>query len=218
MGWIGALRMLVTPRTERLERRLLREREREVRARIRALPTSERRRLRALAATLRPLREWILDRTGEPRCCARCAEQTPWGSPLLSGGLCCSGSSEAIFSPLELAPLLLDGRSPGDQVIADPRAGCVFRGPGGCLLPAGSRPSICLGHLCRELAGELHARGLIRELLVAADELAARTRAIGETLGIATQNESTSSSSSSAPSHSGHARGSTILRSCQSRR
>lgn len=184
MGWLTALRMLAAPRSLRVERRELRAREREVRERLRALPLPERRRLRALAAELRPLRVRILALTGEPRCCARCAAPTPWGSAVLPGGLCCSGTSEAIFTALELAPLVLDGRAPGDRVVVDPLAGCVFRGTGGCLLPAGSRPSICLGHLCHELGGELHAQGVVREIVAAAEELAARTRAIGEALGL----------------------------------
>jgi hypothetical protein len=186
MGWLAALRMLAAPRSLRVERRLLRAREREVRERLRALPLRERRRLRALAVELRPLRERILALTAGPRCCARCAKQTPWGGAVLPGGLCCSGSSEAIFSTLELAPLVLDGRAPSERVLVDPvpDSGCVFRGAGGCLLPASSRPSICLGHLCRELAGELHSRGTIQEIVAAAELLAARTRAIGEALGL----------------------------------
>lgn len=184
MGWLGALRSLTAPRAARAGLRRLRAEERAIRRRLAALPRGERRRLRALALELVSLRERILVLTAEPSCCARCAAPTPWGGEALPGGLCCSGTSEAIFTPVELAPLVLAGRAPGDHAIAPTRAGCLFRGEAGCALPAGSRPSLCLGHLCRELAAELHGRGVIAELLALSDTLAARTRAIGEALGL----------------------------------
>ncbi len=184
MSWLRALRSLTAPRAVRAELRRLRGEERAVRLRLGALARAERLRLRGLAAELVPLRERILALTARPRCCTRCAAPTPWGGEALPGGLCCSGTSEAIFNPVELAPLVLAGRAPSDHAVAPSRAGCLFRGAAGCLLPAGSRPSLCLGHLCRELAAELHGRGVIPELLELAEELAARGRAIGEALGL----------------------------------
>jgi len=184
VGWLVALRTLPAPRSARPDRRELCARERAVRDRVRVLSRSERRRLAALAAALSPLRARILELTGAPRCCARCAEPTPWGGASLPGGLCCSGESEAIFTPFELAPLLLSGHPPSACAIADPHAGCLFRSATGCLLPASGRPSICLGHLCRELSAELHPRGVLQELLAVAEELHGQTRAIGEALGL----------------------------------
>ena len=43
-------------------------------------------------------------------------------------------------------------------------AGCLFRGPGGCSLPAVARPTICLLHYCGDAERELHRRGILLEV------------------------------------------------------
>jgi hypothetical protein len=129
---------------------------------------------RAVAATMRALKERLAALTAAPACCTRCAAGRPWPGGAFAGGHCCSGSTADIFVDDEVAALAQAGTRPRD--LSPPvteHAGCAFRGATGCTLAAGDRPSLCGRYLCDELRAALHADGRL-------DEIEAVTRALDD--------------------------------------
>ncbi len=118
------------------------------------------------------LREKLAQALVAPRSCSSCSRGYPLPEGRWNGGHCCSGDTLDIFNPDELAALRLSGTAPGDLV--PPRAdhaGCAFRGPLGCSLPAHHRPTICVRYLCRALRAELAEGGALAALIPLLDEL-----------------------------------------------
>ena len=112
------------------------------------------------ARALRRLRQEMHRLLGEVPLCARCARGHPLPAGRWAGGHCCGGRTLEIFAPIEVAALKLSGVTGRD--FRPPRcdhAGCAFRGPAGCSLPAAVRPTICLRHVCFELRAELKQQG-----------------------------------------------------------
>jgi len=148
-----------------------RKRQREVAALRRelrgiALPCE----LRRQARELRRLRLELARLLGSARCCARCGVGKPLPHGRWPGGFCCGAETSQLFTRDELAALRGAGTRPADlRPARGPAAGCAFRGPRGCVLPVAHRPSLCVAHICRELARELHQRQQLR----AAETLAA---------------------------------------------
>jgi hypothetical protein len=157
----------------RRERRALRQRFAEASGRVAALPGAERARLRALAEYLAVLRARIGELTGAPACCRTCAHRLPGGHPDFAGGHCCGGETAGVTSARELTPLALAGSRVDRAPTARRLHGCLFRTPVGCTLAARDRPSLCVAYLCRDLAAELHARGVLEGVLRLREELEA---------------------------------------------
>ena len=126
------------------------------------------------ARELRLLREGAARAFGSIARCATCAVGRPPPHGAYPGGFCCGATTAEIFPDEELAALRLSGTSPGDLVPASGElAGCAFRGPRGCVLPPGHRPSQCLRHLCYDLVRELQERGGLDRVEDLAEQLRA---------------------------------------------
>lgn len=92
--------------------------------------------------------------------CSTCARGCPPPRGIFDGGDCCSSPTYKLFSPEEVVALWATGTRPRHlRSRATVPAGCIFRGPLGCSLPARHRPNACTGYICPELGRELHARG-----------------------------------------------------------
>jgi hypothetical protein len=129
----------------------------------------------ALARELAELRARLMEALGDVRACAGCARGRSLPHGRWSGGHCCGGRTEELFTDDELGALRLSGTTPAR--LAAPRsdhAGCAFRGPEGCSLAIADRPNLCIRFLCRELEGEVTARGDLAHVKSVA-------RALGET-------------------------------------
>jgi hypothetical protein len=125
-----------------------------------------------LALELRRRREGVARLWDGVQVCASCAvgKAPPHGR--FAGGYCCGGATEEIFTDDELGALRLSGTRPRDlRGSATPDAGCLFRGPTGCVLPPTHRADKCLRHICRELAAELHHRRSLGEAEAQCEEL-----------------------------------------------
>jgi len=88
-----------------------------------------------LARELRRLREELTRLLDGATSCSGCARGHSLPHGRWSGGQCCGGHTEEIFTDHELAALRLSGTTPAR--LAPPRsdhAGCAFRGPLGCSL------------------------------------------------------------------------------------
>lgn len=126
----------------------------------------------ALARELRRLRGELTEALAGVGACAGCARGRSLPHGRWSGGHCCGGRTDGIFTDDELGALRLSGTTPAR--LAPPRsdhAGCAFRGPEGCSLDVADRPNLCVRFICRELEAELvergemhHAKRLAREL------------------------------------------------------
>jgi hypothetical protein len=109
------------------------------------------------AMKLRVLRKKITATLGFVESCSRCAKTE---SPIRSGGHCCGGCTEDLFTDDESAALALSGtrpshlKPPGTGV-----GGCVFRGPLSCSIAPDHRPSLCARYMCFELLREIDQRG-----------------------------------------------------------
>jgi len=124
------------------------------------------------AAELHRLRQQVSAAFGRCDCCATCAEGYPPPHGHHDGGYCCGGGTENVYSNDEIAALRLSGTRPWH--LMPPRgehAGCVFRGPTGCSLPAIHRPNICVSHICLPLSRELAARGDLDEVEALCDRM-----------------------------------------------
>jgi hypothetical protein len=120
-------------------------------------PTDEE---RAVAAELRRHREAMSAAFAGVASCASCAIGYPEPHGHWAGGHCCGGRTENVFTDDEIAALAFAGTRPSDlRPPSSDMAGCAFRGPSGCSLAAGDRPSVCVRYLCRDLAEELRVRG-----------------------------------------------------------
>jgi hypothetical protein len=173
----------------RSDRSALLRRERAVRTMLRRLPARRRRELEAHAGELARVRAEIGALTREPGCCERCVATSlrAVGGPRAgepAGGLCCGGSTDEVFSPVDLAVLELVGRRASAPARRTARHGCLFRAASGCLLAAGDRPSGCVRHMCRELAAVIHRRGDMPRVLALDAELEAGAREIARALGL----------------------------------
>jgi hypothetical protein len=111
---------------------------------------------------------------GDVRSCTRCARGRPLPAGRWDGGHCCSGRTAEIFTDEEVLALALAGTTPA-RLVAPPgdHAGCAFRGETGCSLDTVDRPSLCVRYLCREIEGELAARGDLGAVRTLAAELVA---------------------------------------------
>jgi hypothetical protein len=171
---VSLLRVLPSASPDvRRERRALRQRFAEASGRLTALGGADRSRLRAEAESLAILRARIGELTGAPGCCRTCAHRLPDGHPDFAGGHCCGGETAGVTSARELAPLVLAGSRLDRAPTARRLHGCLFRTPVGCTLTARDRPSLCVAYLCRDLAAELHARGVLPEVLRLREKLEA---------------------------------------------
>jgi hypothetical protein len=138
--------------------------------------------MRKVAARLAALRERLGGLTGSPACCRTCAAQLPDPSPGFGGGFCCGGATAGITPPEELVALWLAGARLDRRRVTATHAGCIFRAPTGCTLAFRERPAVCLRFACRELEAELHARGVLQEVLALGDELEAGVRSLAHVL------------------------------------
>lgn len=130
-----------------------------VRRRLAAVPRGSEAEVNA-ARELAGLREELAVAFGAVRSCSGCARGHSLPHGRWSGGQCCGGQTEAIFTDDELRALRLAGTTPGRlRPPAGDHAGCAFRGPEGCSLEVVDRPNLCVRYVCRELEGELRASG-----------------------------------------------------------
>lgn len=92
-----------------------------------------------------------------------------------SGGHCCGGRTEEIFTDAELSALRLSGTTPARLTLPPPsdHAGCAFRGPERCSLEPEDRPVICAAYICRDLEAELRGRGVFGPIKALRAELRA---------------------------------------------
>jgi hypothetical protein len=121
--------------------------------------------LLALALEMHALRAELTQKLSGVRSCSGCARGYPLPYGRWSGGHCCGGRTEALFTADEIASLALAGtraaRIDGPPAEA---AGCAFRGPAGCSLEPVDRPNLCVRYTCRELEAELAQAGTRREV------------------------------------------------------
>ena len=134
----------------------------------------------ALARELRQLKQETLAATGPVRCCAECALGRPLPHGRFAGGFCCGAETGELFTPAELCALALAGTTARHLRPRPALAGCLFRGPGGCVLPPRHRPTVCVAHLCRDLEHELVRRGRLDRVLALSDGLRGRFDAFAE--------------------------------------
>jgi len=126
----------------------------------------------ALAVELRRLREALSKALETVTSCGGCASGHPLPHGRWAGGHCCGTRTEQVFTDDEVAALKLAGTTPARLVPASgDHAGCAFRGPAGCSLRAGDRPTICVRYICRELEDELRERGDLRAVKAIAADL-----------------------------------------------
>jgi hypothetical protein len=162
----------------RRERRDLASRTREIRRRIAQVDPHKRRGLKEKAERLAAIRERLGGLVGAPACCQTCEAHLPDGLPGFSGGVCCGGSIDGITPEEELIALCLAGTRLDRRRVTGLNGGCLFRSVTGCTLAFRERPGVCLCYFCRELCAELHARGVLSEVLALADELEVGVRSL----------------------------------------
>ena len=120
---------------------------------------------RELAEELRGMREDMRALVASVRSCCVCAKGFPLPNGRWDGGYCCGGTTENVFSQVELASLRASGTEPSDfRMREHEHAGCLFRGPRGCELPAAHRPNLCVRYACRMLRDEFVVRGISEEV------------------------------------------------------
>lgn len=136
---------------------------------------------RQLAVELRRMRSEIAEATGKPTCCGACARKHPPPHGRWQGGYCCGTDTWRVFTDDELWSLAAGGTRPGDlrPAVAE-AAGCLFRGPRGCVLRPQDRPNICLRYLCLDLVAELRARGDFKPLNTLCESLARSFRQLAQ--------------------------------------
>lgn len=113
------------------------------------------------ALAIRRLKVELAAAFGAPSSCGGCARGHPLPHGRWSGGHCCGGRTEELFTDAELSALRLSGTTPARLTLPPPsdHAGCAFRGPEGCSLEPGDRPALCAAYVCRDLEAELRERG-----------------------------------------------------------
>ena len=125
-----------------------------------------------LGLRLRRRREEISARLASVKSCSSCAKGAPEPNGRWDGGFCCGGNTEDLFDDDQLAALMAGGTR--NRCLTLPRcahAGCAFRGPTGCSLPAGDRPTRCVAYICDELWRELAKRKLMEPIERLVDDL-----------------------------------------------
>ena len=128
----------------------------------------------ALALELKRLREALIEALGDVESCRTCARghPLPWGR--WTGGHCCGGRTEILFSDDEVASLRLSGTTADSVTPPSPgedHAGCAFRGERGCSLKVADRPNVCVRYFCPTLTAELNTRGDLPHIRAIAVEL-----------------------------------------------
>lgn len=113
-----------------------------------------------LVGEMMRIRESLLAKSGVVQSCSSCAKGCPLPHGRWDGGFCCSGHTDDIFNPVEVAFLRASGAQPIDfQPPASEHAGCAFRGPTSCSLQPKHRPNLCLYYICDDLSHELASKG-----------------------------------------------------------
>jgi hypothetical protein len=106
------------------------------------------------------------------------------------GGFCCAGRTEDIFDDLEIAGLKAAGTEVHDlRAPSGDHAGCAFRGPTGCSLPAVHRPSRCLRYVCSELRLELGRAGRLPRVEALGEALRETQARFGDELAAQLEDE-----------------------------
>lgn len=96
-----------------------------------------------------------------------------------TGGGCCSSSVGQMFRPIDgLFRRLLDERAPVWPRFDDDFTRCGYMGPRGCVLPAGTRPVICVGFYCNAFREHLDKDGVWRALAPEFAQIRAAIRAL----------------------------------------
>lgn len=134
---------------------------------------------RALAAHVHAAKLAVLAATGAADACGRCARGQPAPVGVHAGGACCANDTAIVIDAHEIAALAHAGTRARDLVapaVADPHAGCAFRGATGCSLAPVHRPARCVHFACSELRAEVHTRGGRDALEAARATLAAAMR------------------------------------------
>ncbi len=127
---------------------------------------------RQAGLALRRLRIALVASLDGVQACATCAMRHPLPNGRWDGGHCCGGSTENVFTEIEIASLRIAGTRPSHfRAPSSDQAGCVFRGPTGCSLPPEHRPNICVRYLCRKLRQELRERDDIERVLPLCEEI-----------------------------------------------
>ena len=120
---------------------------------------------RQLAQDLRELRKQMIKLIVPVRACCTCGKGFPPPNGCWDGGYCCGGTTENVFSQVEIASLRAAGTDPDDFPAPDHRqAGCMFRSAIGCLLQPEHRPNLCVRYACRLLREEYENRGISAEV------------------------------------------------------
>ena len=128
---------------------------------------------REAAAAIARVRQELFNAFGPVEACRGCAKGHPLPHGRWSGGHCCGCRTEQVFTDDEVAVLKLTGTTTSKLTPpAGDHAGCVFRGPEGCSIDVADRPSICVRYVCRELEGELRARGDLKKIRGLGERLA----------------------------------------------
>lgn len=122
---------------------------------------------RELARRMRDTRREILEAMGEVEACKTCNARRGEAREEWAGGHCCGGECEKLFTPEEVASLVLAGSKP--RRLRPPSGdvehlGCAFRGHTGCTLAVEERPNVCVRYLCRDLKKELALRGDLADI------------------------------------------------------
>jgi len=132
---------------------------------------------RSIALALRASREALSAALDGVESCGTCARGHPMPHGRWTGGHCCGGPTEGVFTDDEVAALKLSGTTRGrlSAPTAD-HAGCAFRGPEGCSLAAADRPNLCVRYLCHGLERELGERGDLPRIKALAREIDAAFR------------------------------------------
>lgn len=156
----------------------------QLRSELRALPHRSQQVSRIeleRARELRQLRAELSATLTDVESCKSCARGYPEPHGFWDGGNCCGATTRALFDETELATLRLAGTTAGAlDPPSGPHAGCAFRGETGCSLDAVDRPNICVRYVCRDLARELHTRGLLDRIDELRDAIGAAYKAFTE--------------------------------------
>jgi len=121
------------------------------------LTDSRRRQMLPLAEQIRDAQLKMGERTRGYSDCGKCPR------PYLekTGGGCCSSSVGQMFRPIDgVFRRLLGERAPLWPVFLDDWTRCGYMVADGCLLPAGTRPLICVGFYCNEWRNKLDQDGI----------------------------------------------------------
>ncbi|MFH1812342.1 MAG: hypothetical protein ABIJ09_26635 [Pseudomonadota bacterium] len=126
-----------------------------------AMPAHKRAELTVYAERIRDAQLGMGRKTASYSDCARC--ERPLGGE--TGGGCCSSSVAQMFRPVDgLFRRLLGERAPVWPTLPTDFTRCGYMGPRGCVLPAGTRPVICVGFYCNVFRAHLDEDRVWRDL------------------------------------------------------